>query len=146
MNSKIPDRIIEYLFSNHILSLAAFHGGQIWPANLFYSFNAGAACLYVMSSENSLHSKLAMANPHVCGTVSDQQLEISKLKGLQFAGYMTLVSKAEEQTALDHYLESFPVAGTFRDSLWSIRLRTLKFTDNEAGFGKKLSWTDGTLQ
>lgn len=137
---------LDYLNTQHVLTLCAHDSEQIWAANCFYVLDAENIGFWLMTEVDSLHGGLMSSCPQVAGTVSDQTESISELKGIQFRGEIILAQDEDYFVGLDAYQQRFPIAKKKVAPLWLLRIDQLKMTDNSLGFGHKLHWqrTDRT--
>lgn len=134
------EAIWSYLLSNHVLSITAYSRNDAWSANLFYAGDPQQDCVYVMSSISTKHGALMKQQPVVSGTISGQEEDMTKLKGIQFLGIATVLPESDCDTALAIYQQRFPIAKHMQETLWKITFTVLKYTDNSLGFGTKLFW------
>jgi len=131
------EKIVHFLSSNFLLSLALIIGEEPYAINAFYVFDKKRIALIFASSPNSLHFKVLKTFPKVAGTIACCSLEISSLQGVQFKGEIQTASLAQKLL----YLKKFPYVLGKRPTFWEIKLNWIKMTDNSRGFGKKLIWT-----
>ncbi|MDY0927564.1 YhbP family protein [Candidatus Pantoea symbiotica] len=133
--------LIRYLKKQHVLSLSASHGDDLWCANCFYVFDAANMAFWLMTEPDTRHGALIQANPRVAGTVNGQPKSVLLIKGVQYRGVIQLLSGEREALARRAYQKRFPVAKKVTAPLWEIVLDEVKMTDNALGFGKKIIWT-----
>lgn len=134
------ERMWQYIAGYHVLTLCTHNPFGSWAANLFYATDAINQCLYVLTSENTRHGTMMQANPSISGTISDQQADVSQLRGLQFRATITRLTGDEENLGRDCYEGRFPIAKKMKETVWKISFTELKLTDNTAGFGTKYNW------
>jgi uncharacterized protein len=140
-NEREPSNpIFIYLKKQHVLSLCCSFNDDIWCANCFYVFDEIKVEFYLMTSTESLHSKLMLNNNNVAGTVNGQPKNISLIKGIQYKGVVSLLTEKDNADALSLYTKRFPIAKIKSLPLWKIEISALKFTNNILGFGKKTDW------
>lgn len=132
--------LIRYLKKQHVLSLCATDGKDMWSANCFYIFDQDSMALWLMTEPDTRHGQLMLANPRVVGTVNGQPKTVLLIKGVQYAGHIQLLSGERETLARLAYQKRFPVAKKVSAPLWEIQLDEVKMTDNALGFGKKIVW------
>lgn len=132
--------IIRFLTKQHVLTLCAGNGLEMWCANCFYVFDAERMALWLMTEPHTRHGGLMQQNGQVVGTVAPQPKTIALIKGVQYAGEITLLEGDEALLARASYCKRFPVAKVMKAPLWQIVLQEVKMTDNTLGFGKKLQW------
>ncbi|WP_343552885.1 YhbP family protein [Pantoea sp.] len=133
--------LIRYLKKQHVLSLCATDGKDMWSANCFYLFDQESMAFWLMTEPDTRHGQLMLANPRVAGTVNGQPKTVLLIKGVQYAGRIQLLSGERETAARLAYQKRFPVAKKVSAPLWEIQLDEVKMTDNALGFGKKIVWT-----
>lgn len=136
-----PHKIISFLTSHHVLSLAACHDNTVWSANCFYVFDEDNGRLIILSSCQSRHSQLILLNPYVSGTIAGQPSSIQDIRGIQFTAKAECLKDAQDaQQALQRYAAIHPMAKLIPSSVWSLMLETIKYTDNQLFFAKKTHW------
>jgi uncharacterized protein YhbP (UPF0306 family) len=102
-----------------------------------------------MEEENSLvftsdydtkHIMQASHNIYVAGSIVLETSIVGKIQGVQFQGIIIEPQGESLSKAKTAYLKRFPVAMLMKTTLWVVDLTFLKYTDNNLGFGKKLTW------
>ncbi|SUB31469.1 Uncharacterized protein conserved in bacteria [Yersinia pseudotuberculosis] len=139
-----PDDVLlinRFLRQQHVLTLCAGSGMDMWCASCFYVFDENQMALFLMTEKHTRHSELMLINPQVAGTVATQSRTIALIKGIQYRGDISLLSGDAEQAARNRYCRRFPVAKVSSASLWQLNLLEIKMTNNALGFGKKLHWS-----
>ncbi|XBS70471.1 YhbP family protein [Acerihabitans sp. KWT182] len=136
--------IVTYLKKQHVLTLCVGDARSLWCANCFYAFDEGEMCLYMLTDHGTRHGALLGEYSHVAGTISDQTITVSLIKGAQFSGEMTVLDGAEADEARKRYTARFPLAKVAATPVWRLRLDEVKLTNNKLGFGTKLSWDRGS--
>ncbi|MBS0056016.1 YhbP family protein [Yersinia sp. Marseille-Q3913] len=132
--------IIRFLRQQHVLTLCAGSGMDMWCANCFYVFDDVQMVLYLMTEKQTRHGELMQVNPQVVGTIATQPRTVALIKGIQYRGEITELSGNAEQTARQRYCRRFPVAKVASAPIWQLNLLEIKMTNNTLGFGKKLYW------
>lgn len=132
--------IIRFLSKQHVLTLCAGNGAAMWCASCFYVFDAERMALWLMTEPHTRHGELMQQNSRVVGTIAPQPKTIALIKGVQYAGEITLLEGDDAQMARARYCKRFPVAKVMKAPIWQIALQEVKMTDNTLGFGKKLHW------
>lgn len=132
--------LIRYLKKQHVLSLCASSGDDLWCANCFYIFNEARMAFWLMTEPDTRHGALMLTNPRVAGTVNGQPKTVLFIKGVQYRGRILRLSDAREEEARQAYQKRFPIAQKVKAPLWEITLDDVKMTDNALGFGKKIVW------
>ncbi|PZP49573.1 MAG: hypothetical protein DI598_07470 [Pseudopedobacter saltans] len=132
--------IWDYIADNWVVSFTTITENDFWSANAFYILDIQNFSLIILSSKETRHGKILMQNPLVSGTISNQIEDISQLKGIQFAGEMTLLEEKEAEIAYAKYCQRFPIAKTKKETVWKLSFSQVKYMDNSLGFGAKLYW------
>ncbi|MBJ2065150.1 YhbP family protein [Serratia odorifera] len=132
--------ISRFLGKQHVLTLCAGHGLDMWCANCFYVFDAERMALWLMTEPHTRHGVLMQHNPSVVGTIAPRPKTIALIKGVQYRGLVTELSGDDEALARARYCRRFPIAKAMKATLWQLDLLEVKMTDNALGFGKKLYW------
>ena len=137
----IPDNIRIFLQQHHVASLAASAHGEIWSASCFYAADLACGRLIILTSRDTRHGRLMVANPHISGTIAGQPVEISEICGIQFSAYSRLLeNETERQTAVALFYQVHPAARGRNSDVWVLELNHLKLTDNQVVFGQKTVW------
>ncbi|MHC1479044.1 hypothetical protein ACYJW8_02215 [Frateuria aurantia] len=137
----IPAAILDYLKSQHVLSLATNDAQGLWAANVFYAVEEARQALLFLSETSTRHGSSLLVDARVAGTISDQQRDIALLQGLQLTGTVRSVRLHRLHRAWrDLYNQRIPEAAGRMTPLWLLQLETLKFTDNTQRFGHKSTW------
>ncbi len=139
-DSRTLATICRYLKKNHVLTLCTGENETLWCASCFYLFEPEQMAFIIMSEATTRHGELALAYPHVAGTVAAQTKSVALIKGVQYRAQMQLLTGEETSKAKSLYTQRFPVAKLATAPLWRLRLDEVKMTDNTLGFGKKLYW------
>ncbi len=132
--------IVAYLKKQHVLSMCVGDAQSLWCANCFYALNEAEMTLYMLTDHGTRHGTLLAQYRHVAGTISDQTITVSLIKGVQYSGEMTVLSGPQADEARKLYTSRFPLAKIASTPIWQLRLDEIKFTNNKLGFGTKLSW------
>lgn len=106
----------------------------------FYAFNKTDGLLYFKSSLDTHHSGLLLKKPFIAGTILPDKLNILRVKGIQFEGIILPDTDPLTGQAFSIYHKKHPVALTMHGEIWTIKLTSIKMTDNSLGFGKKITW------
>lgn len=138
-----PDDLISitrFLRQQHVLTLCAGSGMDMWCANCFYVFDEAKMALYLMTEKHTRHGKLMQTNPQIVGTIATQPRTVALIKGIQYRGEITELTGDAEYLARQRYCRRFPVAKVASAPIWQLSLLEIKMTNNTLGFGKKLYW------
>ncbi|ELI8383072.1 YhbP family protein [Yersinia enterocolitica] len=133
--------INRFLRQQHVLTLCAGSGMDMWCANCFYVFDEAKMALYLMTEKHTRHGELMQINPQVVGTIATQPRTVALIKGIQYRGEITELKDDAEHIARQHYCRRFPVAKVVSAPLWQLNFLEIKMTNNTLGFGKKLYWS-----
>lgn len=93
------DSILSYLKKNHVFTLCATAGDDLWCASCFYIADPEAMMLYFLTEPHTRHCTLMQQNPRVAGTISAQTVTVAKIRGIQFQGEIVTLSEEEEKQA-----------------------------------------------
>ena len=138
----LPDkRIIDFIKKHHVLTLATSVSDKPWCANCFYAFLLEEMALVLTSENKTRHISDCLKNPEVAGSIVLETRIVGKIQGIQFTGVMEEPEGPAAKKARQAYLKRFPYAVLFDTTLWLLKLKTIKMTDNRLGFGKKLIYT-----
>jgi uncharacterized protein len=138
-----PDkRITDFIQKHHVLTLATSRENQPWCANCFYTYLKEENMLVFTSDEYTRHVAEASLNPVVAGSIVLETSIVGKIQGIQFTGIMEKPTDEQAKKVKMAYLKRFPFAVLMDTTLWVLKLRTIKMTDNRLGFGKKLFWEE----
>lgn len=134
-------QIAHFLSKQHVLTLCAGNGMDMWCANCFYVFDAERMSLWIMTETHTRHGELMLQNSRVVGTIAPKPKTIALIRGVQYRAEAVMLSGDEERLARARYCKRFPVAKVMKAPVWQLSLQEVKMTDNTLGFGKKLHWT-----
>lgn len=132
--------ISRFLSEQHVLTLCAGDGIDLWCASCFYLFDAERMALWLMTEPHTRHGALMQQNSRVVGTIAPQPESVALIKGVQYGGEIMQLAGDAAELALARYCQRFPVAKAMKAPIWQIDLQEVKMTDNTLGFGKKLYW------
>lgn len=138
---KIPPLIADFLKQEHILSLACQGLGEIWAANCFYQFDGENNRLLILTSRQTQHGKIMLAQPKIAGTIAHQTEQIHAIEGVQFTAIARcLTDPTEQKIAYTAYFARFPFAQNHKSDIWALELMQLKHTHNKTQFAQKQYW------
>jgi uncharacterized protein len=135
-------RITDFIQKHHVLTLATSRENQPWCANCFYTYLKEENMLVFTSDEDTRHIAEASLNPVVAGSIVLETAVVGKIQGIQFTGIMEKPTDEQTKKVKMAYLKRFPFAVLMDTTLWVLKLRTIKMTDNRLGFGKKIDWVE----
>jgi len=135
--NKIPKNMVDFIKEHHVLAMATTEDDIPSSCSLFYSFFEDAACFVFASSDETEHTKNILENPDVSALIHYETKEIEHIKGIQIKG---TVEEADPRHK-HFYLIEFPYAADIENkSIWKLKIKELKYTDNNLGFGQKELW------
>lgn len=134
-------KIIDYITSNNVLTMATCIENIPYCANCFYVFENRTNTLVFLSDDETRHISEALANDKVAGTINIEVTNVAKIKGLQFTGKFVNPTTEQQKLFYQAYYDKFPFAKAKPSLVWGIELETIKMTDNTLGFGKKIKWS-----
>ncbi|MDD4031922.1 MAG: pyridoxamine 5'-phosphate oxidase family protein [Bacteroidales bacterium] len=138
---EIPDdRISKFFQKHHVFTLATVRENCPWCCNCFYVYQPSEVALIFTSDLNTRHAKEALAHPVASGSVVLETKIVGKIQGLQFEGVLSVPEGEWLAKCRKVYLQRFPYAILMETTLWVFTLKTIKMTDNQLGFGKKIYW------
>jgi uncharacterized protein YhbP (UPF0306 family) len=132
--------IIEFINSNHVVSLATLDADGLWSASCFYAFDPEQVRLLILTSTDTRHGAAMLADPHISGTISGQPKNIRDIRGIQFSACALRLESMARHQALRLYTQRHPLAKLKSTDVWSLELQQIKFTDNFSLFGHKTHW------
>lgn len=138
-----PDDLLgisRFLRQQHVLTLCAGSGMDMWCANCFYVFDETQMALFIMTEKHTRHGELMQINSQVVGTIATQPRTVALIKGIQYRAEISELTGDAEHRARQLYCRRFPVAKVVSAPLWQLNLLEIKMTNNTLGFGKKLYW------
>lgn len=106
----------------------------------YHVFNRENSLLYFKSSDNTLHSALLVRNPVISGSILPDKLNKLITKGIQLQGEVLKQVHPQTKDASEIYHKKIPLALAIKGKVFTIRLNTIKMTDSQFGFGKKIMW------
>jgi len=133
-------RIVKFLKTNKVLTIATAVDNKPYCASCFYVFDEENKLLIFLSDKKTKHIYNALINEKVAGTINQSINVISKIKGIQFKGKFINPDGKPEKQYYHLYFEKFPFSKVIPSPIWAIALTWIKMTDNTLGFGKKLIW------
>ncbi|KFB87620.1 UNVERIFIED_ORG: hypothetical protein EOZ59_4239 [Serratia quinivorans] len=133
-------QIVHFLSKQHVLTLCAGNGMDMWCANCFYVLDAENMVLWLMTETHTRHGELMLKNSGVVGTIAPKPKTIALIRGVQYRAEAVMLSGDEEMRARARYCKRFPIAKMMKAPIWRLALQEVKMTDNTLGFGKKLHW------
>jgi hypothetical protein len=138
----LPANIAAFFAANHVVSIAAAHAGEVWSACCFYVFDADAARLIVLTSQNTRHGAMMAASPRIAATIAGQPEGFTQISGIQLAARARILAGEERKAALAQYTAAHPMAKALalKTDVWALDLDSVKYTDNKLVFAQKTRW------
>ena len=136
------ERISNFILKQTCASICCMdEKGHPYCFTCFYSFDSEEMLLHYKSSTETRHSVLLLRHPLVAGTILPDSLSILQIRGIQFEGFILPFDHSHTKNASSHFHQKHPVALAMPGEIWTVKLTSIKFTDNTLGFGKKLIWS-----
>ena len=137
------EKIEEFISKHHVMSLATSSEDELSVCSLFYAYDSSSQSFIVASSDETTHIQHILKNPQIAGNILLETKNVGEIQGLQFRGRF---KKIQESKLKFLYFKAFPYALALNPQLWQIKVTYFKMTDNSFGFGKKLIWTESSVQ
>ncbi len=136
----MDNRIIKFLSSRQVMSLATRYGDGTWSANLFYVFDFQRNRLIFTSSAESLHIVQGQRYAEVSCAIVGRSRVVSRLRGAQIVGVLRSTQNRDEEFKYckQVFSKRFPLYSTKLKEMWYVEIRSVKYTDNRLGFGTKI--------
>lgn len=147
MSANVKDRVLHYLDTHNVMTLATTGPEGVWAAAVFY-VNQGFT-FYFLSAPTSRHSRNIAARPAIAATIQEDYKTWPEIKGIQLAGEVHRLEGATKAAAIRLYGEKFPLVGDLAKApaeiikamnkiAWYKLIPTqLYFIDNSRGFGHR---------
>jgi uncharacterized protein YhbP (UPF0306 family) len=140
--SDLKQPIIEFINNGKVASICFSYGNnEPYCITCFYSFCEKEKILIFKSSKGTKHDAFIIHKDFAAGTIISNQIDITKLRGLQFTGILLTEKELINLNLQNTYYKTNPMARLMPGYLWGVELNFIKFTDNTLGFGKKEIWT-----
>lgn len=138
----IDERIIKFIKSHHVLTVATDGTEGIYCAQAFYCYDAERNVFIFSSDDATRHARQMVEDARVAATVTLETRIVGRIRGLQ------ICARAERGDERDKhlYMKRFPYTAAIDLTIWRLRPSFLKYTDNTLGFGKKLIWNEEKTQ
>lgn len=139
-----PEKIKRFLESQHVMSISVLWDNATWSATCFYVLDVENVRLVFVSSPETIHAQAMLKQNNISGTISNNELKIRKIQGIQFTGKAFLADSEYLKRAKFLFLKQFPVARLKKTIYWYIELEYVKMTDNTFSFASKTHWKRNT--
>ena len=144
--SEAKKRALEYLCTQHVLTLATHGKGGVWSAALYY-VNVDFKLIF-LSAPSTRHVKNLVGNSHVAVSINENNIEWTTIRGLQFEAEVEQITDPSEIAEVQVcYANRFPVIGSQAPAEitkalsrvnWYVCNPTLMyFIDNSLGLGHR---------
>ena len=130
-------KIESFIKKHHVMSLATSTSDEIGVCSLFYAYIPKKISFIVASSDDTKHIQHIKHNKKIAGNILLETKTIGKIQGVQFLG---IFEPLDDKELKKLYFQAFPHALLMKPKLWQIKVKYLKMTDNQLGFGKKIIW------
>ena len=137
----MEQNIIDFIESNRVAGICFLNEkNEPHCISCFYVFDKENKILIIKSTQGTEHSALTGKKSQVAGTITPEQFDPLKIKGIQFKGEIIETEKLNAFDLSKQYYLKYPFAMVMPGYLWAVKLNSVKFTDNTAGFGNKTIW------
>jgi len=138
----IDQKFIDFIEEHHVLTLSTAKDNQAYTANCFYVYLAENKMFVFTSDKDTRHGKEMVLNPNVAANIVLETKSVGKIQGLQILGRVEELQNQDLKIGKKAYLKKYPYAVLKLETMWGLKVRFLKLTDNRLGFGKKLIWEE----
>lgn len=121
--------IIEFLQSNKLLALGVVESTQelkVYMANCYYAFDIESLSMIIKSSPDTKHIKLALINPNIGVSITDNNANLAKSSGIQIKAYFKEANSMQKKA----YYKQFPLARLVRGEVYALEILWAKYTNN----------------
>ena len=133
--------IVDFINKNQIATVCFTNElNQPYCMSCFYCFIEDSAILIFKSSYGTSHDSFIKKNNYLAGTITGEQIDLTKLKGIQFKGKLIDEQEINNKRLNFFYIKKYPLSIAIPGYLWGVQLEYVKFTDNTMGFGNKTIW------
>jgi len=136
--NKLSTKIIKFIKEHHVLALATVSvENESASCSVFYTFNEEELSFVFASDEKTEHMQNITKTKKASASIHFETKEVGTIRGLQVKAEVSKGSQEDKKS----YVKAFPYARVMPNlQVWSMRVDTLKYTDNRLGFGKKEIW------
>lgn len=142
----MDEKIIDFLNSQHVMSLSVCDENEVYACSVFYAFCAEFNALVFASDESTKHMKMALKNPKVAINIALQTRILGQIKGVQACGILKSLddfNEPEQKKLKSVYFGAFAYALVLRPKLFVVSLSWAKLTNN--ALAKKIIWQKDNL-
>lgn len=147
MPDALRERVLDYLRTHHVMTLATEGDQGPWAAAVFYV--SDGFTLYFLSAPSTRHCTGIARRARVAATIQEDHADWPRIKGIQLEGVASELGGADADRARQLYGDKYPIVGKLAqapaaivEALAKIRWYRvvpdrLYFIDNSAGFGHR---------
>lgn len=147
MTADLQDKVLDYLKTHNVVTLATQGDTGVWAAAVFY-VNDGFS-LYFLSAPNTRHARDLASQSKVAATIQEDYKSWSEIKGVQLEGRVSLLKGMEKVKAITRYGIKYPVVSDLAKAPGQITAALAKvnwyrlepvhlyFIDNSKGLGHR---------
>lgn len=138
---EVDQRIVKFINRHHVMTIASA-ATECGPycASVFYAYIPERNLFVFTSDDKTRHYREMYLNGKVAAAIYLETRTIGQVQGLQVLGDASLAEGDAAAEARTAYLRKFPYAIVADLTLWVLKPKSMKLTDNRLGFGKKLLW------
>ncbi|MCW3092319.1 MAG: hypothetical protein JWP81_3388 [Ferruginibacter sp.] len=119
--------------------------GNPYCFNCYFALNKEDGLLYFKSSSDTNHVIMLGKNPIIAGTILPDKLNILITRGVQFQGDLLQHADPLAKDGYLRYHKKYAMALAMKGEVFTIRINSIKMTDSNLGFGRKIEWTREAL-
>jgi hypothetical protein len=137
---KIDERIVNFINTHHVLTLATAAKNRPYCCNCYYAYDEKENVFVVKINEGTRHGMEISQNPAVAASIVLETDELGKIQGLQLTAEAVYYTDKDLNYVKGVYLKKFPYALAVKGEYLTLKPDFYKLTDNRFGIGKKLIW------
>lgn len=144
--NEVDKKIIEFINENKVVTVCFCNEkNEPYCINCFYAFKDEEMILIFKSSKGTTHDSFIIKGNKVSGTILANQIDLTKVKGIQFSGEIIEEKEIKEKNLNTSYIKKYPFSLAMSGYVWGLKLSFIKYTDNSLGFGKKIIWENSKV-
>ena len=136
----IDKRIIKFISTQTCLAISTVNHNKPFCASCFYTYLEDINMLVFKSKPETQHIQNALKNDSIAGIIHPDKLNKARIRGIQFTGKFIVLKETLLEKAKKKYYRQYPFSLAISGELWAIEPESIKLTDNQLGFGKRLDW------
>ncbi|MFH1005132.1 MAG: pyridoxamine 5'-phosphate oxidase family protein [Bacteroidota bacterium] len=136
----VDERITKFISTQTCLMISTVSHSNPFCASCFYTYLENMNMLVFKSKTETQHIQNALKNDSVAGIIHPDKLNKARIRGIQFTGKFIVPKEKLLKEAKKKYYLQYPLSLAMSGKLWVIELDSIKLTDNQLGFGKRLEW------